>query len=248
MQKFTTEIDDRQPPSASTLQVYERIRALIISNRIAAGEKINQTVLARELNVSRTPVTNALHKLETQGLVDHMPEKGFYVHQLSIMELLDLFALREAIDMIIAAELVDSITDEQCSRLEDLFRVYFEAGTVTDDQVSAYSEADSQFHRLLLDFSTNQLARRVDDHFQVFARSFTAGLLRKPNETLREHRQIIDALKARDRKRALDSVVRHCASTKDHLRDVVDRLKALGVDPATIPYNRLELSNNRKET
>ena len=242
MQKFEQPPEARRHLGGSTLKVYERIRSLIISHRFSAGEKINQTVLARELNVSRTPVTHALHKLETQGLVDHLPEKGFYVHQLSILELLDLFVLREAIDMIIAAEMVDSITDDQCEQLEGIFRSYFHAGQVREEEVPEYFEADSRFHRLLLDFSTNKLAKRVDDHFQIFARSFTAGLLRQPNETLQEHRQIIDALRARDRKRAVDCVVRHCAGTKNYLREVVERLKALGVDPATIPYNKLEES------
>jgi len=89
----------------NTLSAYNQIKKLIIEKKIQPGEKINQNALAKQLKISRTPIVKALHKLETQGLVDNIPDKGFYVHKLSILEWFDLIVLREALDRIVINEI-----------------------------------------------------------------------------------------------------------------------------------------------
>ena len=220
----------------STARVYESLRALIIEKKLTPGGKINQSEVAKQLSVSRTPVVKALHMLESQGLVDNIPNRGFFVHRLSILELMDLFALREAIDTIIIAELTETITDEQIRQIEDILNS-IDSGDQIDE--SRYWEFDKVFHNLLLGFSTNNLARKVDEHFQIYNRAFIGGLLRKPAETLPEHRRILQALRERDRDAAVDAVVCHISRTKSFLQEIVKKLQKLGVDPAGIPFNEL---------
>jgi len=221
----------------TTARIYANLRTLIIEKKLTPGSKINQNVLAKTFNVSRTPIVKALHKLETQGLVDNIPKKGFKVHRISILELLDLFALREALDTIIISELTETITDEQIQQLEEVF-CDFEGLTAEIDE-SRYWQCDKTFHSLLLNFSTNELAKKVDDHFQIFNRAFVGGLLRKPSETLPEHMKIILALKQKDRDTAIDAAISHIHKTKTFLQEVVKKLRKLGIDPAEIPLNEL---------
>jgi DNA-binding GntR family transcriptional regulator len=221
----------------STAAVYENLRSLISEKRFAPGSKINQSKLATQFQVSRTPVVKALHKLETQGLVDNVPRRGFFVHQLSILELLDLFALREALDTIIISELTETISEEQIKELEAVFQC-FDEGTNSIDE-SQYWECDKVFHRLLLRISTNNLAKKIDEHFQIFNRAFIGGLVRKPAATLPEHRKIILALKEKDRDAAVEATISHVHESKSFLQEIVKKLQKLGIDPAKIPFTEL---------
>lgn len=222
----------------TTAYVYENIKRQIIDKKLPPGEKINQQRIATELGVSRTPVVKALHKLESQGLVDNIHDKGFSVHRLSIKELLDLFSIREALDTMMVSELIESITDRQIESLEAVFTDFFERDPASINE-SEYWKRDQRFHRQMLDFCHNNLAKRIDDNFQIFSRTFSVGLLRKPAETMLEHRQIIEGIRKRNRDAAVEAVYKHIYKTKSFLQEVVSKLKKLGIDPAGIPFNEL---------
>jgi len=145
----------------STASAYESIRRIIIEKKLSPGSKINQSKLAKQLKVSRTPIVKALHILETQGLVDTIPGKGFYVHILSIQELLDLFILREALDTLVISELTETIANDQIEQLEEVFKD-FDLSLADMDELS-YWKSDQKFHNLLLSFSNNNLAKKINE-------------------------------------------------------------------------------------
>jgi DNA-binding GntR family transcriptional regulator len=212
--------------------VYGQIRQLILDKRIPPGTKINQNAMAEEMKISRTPVVNALHKLESEGLVDNVPHAGFFVHQITVKELLDLFSLREALDTMIVTEIVATVSDDDLRRLERVFES-FQAGREQID-VERYRKADIRFHFAMLELCANNLARRVNDNYQVFNRSFLGGLIRPPAETLPEHLAIIEALRARSLPRARAAVVAHNNGTKAVLQELVMNMRKIGVDPERI--------------
>jgi DNA-binding GntR family transcriptional regulator len=216
----------------TTAWVYGQIRNMILEKKIPPGTKINQNAMAEEMKISRTPVVNALHKLESEGLVDNVPHTGFFVHQITVKELLDLFALREALDTMIVTEIVATISDEDLKRLERVF----EAFRARPDDIDAerYRTADIRFHFMMLELCANNLARKVNDNYQVFNRSFLGGLIRPPVETLPEHVAIIDALRARSLPRARAAVVAHNDGTKAVLQELVVNMRKIGVDPERI--------------
>jgi DNA-binding GntR family transcriptional regulator len=216
----------------ATAWVYGQIRDLIVSKRIAAGSKINQNAMAEEMRISRTPVVNALHKLESEGLVDNIPHTGFFVHQITVKELLDLFALREALDTMIVAEIVVSASDREMSRLERIFEPFRARSGLIDPE--RYRRADVRFHFAMLDLCSNSLARRVNESFQVFNRSFMGGLVRPPEETLGEHLAIISALRSRNLAEARVAVAAHNSGTRAVLQELVVNMRKIGVDPERI--------------
>jgi DNA-binding GntR family transcriptional regulator len=217
--------------------VYKLILNRLISNEIPQGSKINQRRLSEDLKVSRTPLVKALHKLETQGFVDSVHDKGFYVHKLTIKDLLDLFIIRESLDAIVISELSDTIKPEQIADLEAMFEGFDERElTITSE---AYWKADSKFHKLLFSFCQNDLVKKINDNFQILNRSLIAGLLRSPVETLAEHRDIIEALKSRNREAARVAAISHVERTRVFLEEAVQRLRQLGIDPRKITMEEL---------
>jgi len=222
----------------TTAFVYESIKRQILDKKLSPGAKINQQRIATELGVSRTPVVKALHKLESQGLVDNIHDKGFYVHRMSIKELLDLFSIREALDTMIVSELIESITESQIESLESVFEDFCD-GDQAGINETEYWKCDQQFHNRMLDYCHNMLAKRIDDNFQIFSRTYSVGLLRKPADTLPEHRSIIEAIRRRNREMAVEAVYKHIYKTKSFLQEVVRKLRRLGIDPSEIPFNEL---------
>ena len=226
--------------------IHGEILQLIVDKDLAPGAKINQAELAKRLHSSRTPIVKSLHRLEAQGLVKYVPNRGFYVSDLSVLELMELFTLREALDSIIVYELAGTITSEQLQQIQELMNGF--ERTAADFDEESYREFDQAFHSLLLKFSRAKLVKRIINDFQIYNRCFGAGLLRKPQETLPEHRALYDALMSRDRDAARDAVARHMANTKLLLHDLVNRLRQMGVDPATIRVQEIRLSEAQRRS
>jgi len=215
-----------------TQWAYEQIRGLIISGKLGAGEKLNQVQLSLELGLSRTPVVKALHQLESQGLVDRTPQKGFRVHKLTIGELDHLFALRASLEALVVEDIAPTVTDEQLQELEALFSPF--DGQASEAQRASYREADIAFHNRLMSLCGSDLVTRVDDSFQVLNRTLVAGLLRDMAETLPEHRAILRALRDRQPAAARQAVEEHTSRTRALIQRTVRQLEELGVPATTL--------------
>ena len=225
-------------PLNTTKEIYTRILSMIIDKELLPGEKINQIKLAEKMQTSKTPIVKALHRLESQWLVDNIPDSGFFVHELSMLELLELWELREALDSIVIMELIDTISEDQIAQLDRLIQQFENSVEQMDEK--QYRKTDQEFHSVLLDMSRNSLVKKINEHFQIHNRCYIVGLLRKPDETLPEHCRLVDALRKRDREEAREAIVSHISKTKLFLQELVKNLRQVGVDPAAIPFKEDE--------
>ncbi len=219
--------------------VHNAIRDMIMNNDLQPGEKINQIHIANMLNVSRTPVVNALHRLESEGLVDRMQNSGFSVHRLSIQEFQDLFDLREALDIIVAKDLVEKMNESELDYLESLFSEYGKEPHRLDADV--YRSLDLKFHTLLITYSRNKMVERVYDNMQILARTYIAGLIRHYSQTFQEHLEIIEALRARDPRKAEITMRSHNNRTTSLIHETVKGLYRMGLNPDTIHVDDIRL-------
>ena len=218
---------------------------MIIRGMIPLDAKINQVEMAKRLGTSRTPVACALHKLHSEGLVDSLPNTGFFVHRVTAKELAELFTLREALDAAIVDDLVENIEEEEIEELSALFQ-----GFLGDSVLhrAAYREADIAFHHLLVEYSGNEMVKNVNAKFLILDRSFTTGLIRPPEETLGEHLDIIEAIRKRDDELCRKLMVAHIATTKKLVRDTVRNLQNLGIAPHSIPIDTVGIFGAEKGT
>jgi len=232
----------------NTAYVYNILRQMIEQKKLLPGDKFNQVKLAKELKVSRTPIIKALHKLESEGLVDSINQKGFFVHQLTISELAELFALREALEMIVIENLVDNMDSEQVSenigKLREIFASF--NGEWTAEMIEEYKKADVVFHNRLFDLCTNTLAQKINNKFQIINRTCLAGLIRKSDKTFEEHMAIITALENKDAKRAKEEMAEHIVSTRKILFNITDRLGELGIDTKKLLLDELDKDELKK--
>jgi len=214
------------------LDIYEEIKDRIVRGQLSPDIKINQNKIAMELGVSRTPVVKALHMLKSEGLVDNIPNKGFYVHKISLQDTVELYELRQAIEMVAAACTAEYAAIEDISQLKDIFTPFTAQAPINVEQ---YAEADRIFHSRLIELSRNNLLQKTNQSILILPKSFTSGLLRDPYETLNEHFDIIEALMNRNCRQAQDKVREHMEHTLMALRSAMTGLRKIGVDPGMIP-------------
>jgi len=205
--------DSLQQRFASKAQVvymvlYDRIRKGILR----PGERLLEQELANELGVSKTPVREALHKLSEQGLVTLEPYKGAYVAQFSVEDLLEIMEIRAVLEGLAARLAAKTITEEALEELNALierFEAVSKKGTPQD-----WIEANAQFHSAIAAACGNKILKELLSGFQrKILLSSTLGIGEDSQKSIKEHKDIVEALWARDPDRAEFFARRHVWNT-----------------------------------
>ncbi len=213
------------PGGASTLRdmVVERIRSSIVSGRSAPGTLFSVPALAGELNISTTPVREALLELARGGLVTPLRNRGFRVERISLEALNDLFFVREMLETSAAAELA-RCRSVDAAALRRLARAV-EAAVATDD-LPAYIEGDRAFHQEFVSQVGNPLLTRLimeaRDAMRLYGIDTGAGRQRQ-QASVREHFQLAELAE----RGAIDDVSalisRHILAWKPIFTDAIQR-------------------------
>jgi len=178
-----------------SVRVAEHIEALISSGKLAPGQRVNEAALAERLGVSRAPVREALRGLEARRLVTMIANRGMFVRELSVKEMLDIFDMRAVLmgyGALRATELLNAERKRQLAALLD----QMDKATKADDG-ERYYRHNFEYHMMILAFSNNQRAvtiyEQLANDLHRFRRryfSFTANMV-KSNA---EHRAVFDAM------------------------------------------------------
>lgn len=180
--------------------IVDRIKAMIFSGELAPGQQIRQEEFARQFGVSRTPLLHALQALKSEMLVESFPNRGMFVRKISIEELKDIFEYREALETMACRLASQRVQPGEIKTLRSLFKPFLKKPGLANLQ--AYQEADQQFHQSIIKLSGNTMFPRMIRLGNIYLMSYLKGLIRPPAETLPEHLAIIDALEARDARKA----------------------------------------------
>lgn len=179
--------------------VFREIRKKILFGDFKPGDKIVEMELAEQLGVSRTPVREALHKLELENLVRIIPRKHCLVIGLTDENIKEIHMIRSVLEPLAASKAVENITDEQLDHLEDLLKSYehYLALNHTEQLI----EINDEFHNTITDASN--LTRVIDilenlhDYVERFRITFMSDKA-LAERSLHEHQEILLALKKRD--------------------------------------------------
>jgi DNA-binding GntR family transcriptional regulator len=200
--RLRTLLQEQSRTGTTAEAVYQALRRGIMHGALAPGERLRSDALAAELRVSRTPVREALRKLEAEGLVEQSGSRVF-VRALSEQDLTELFYVREALEGMAARLAAENATPSEIEELRDL---------VDDmDAVRARGELDrlrqltGEFHRLVCRAShNNRLFRSLAALLDSVRRMQTSTLFEEGRaaQALHEHRALLAAIAARDGDRA----------------------------------------------
>ncbi|HHW10968.1 MAG TPA: GntR family transcriptional regulator [Firmicutes bacterium] len=211
--------------------VFETLREAIIGGKLKPGERLMEVQLAEELGVSRTPVREAIRKLELEGFVVMIPRKGAYVADISLKDIADVFELRRSLEALAAELAAERATEEE---IENMERLLLELANVIEERdVEKIVEIDTRFHAALYTASRN---RRLGDILSLLGeliqryRTRTLSNPARMKIALEEHRSIVEALAARDAELARKMAEDHIESAENSLMTLLALDDARGMN------------------
>ncbi len=183
-------------------RIYDSLKQAITSMNIYADGvelRLDERQLSEELEISRTPIREALARLEQEGLVHIVSRKGVYIVRKTKKEILDMITVWAALESMAARLITEQASDREISTLRRMF------ATFEDDQVQAhideYSETNIEFHQAIVKMSRCKLLEEMADNLFIHMRSIRARTISENNRAHRsiiDHMHIIEALEARD--------------------------------------------------
>ena len=204
-------------------KVYAELRADMIACRLAPGTEIRESELALRFGVSKSPVRDALMRLEREGLVITLPRQGYRVAPVSVADVQDMFHLRDALERACMERIARRASDEQLASL-NRFRTY--EGEQWDGGFVAYNRG---FHHTLARIAGNprmrdQLIDLIDQMDRAVQLSLSSLKRGDPKTVVDEHCMLIDALQARDTARAQRIASRHVADAGKRVLQALSRV------------------------
>ena len=182
--------------------VFETMRDAIITQVLKPGERLMEIQLADEMGVSRTPVREAIRKLELEGLVVMVPRKGAYVAGVSMKDIHEVYEVRSALEMLAVTLAAERITEEELDALErQVLRESEEEDRQDGSDLDNIIYIDSSFHDIIYQAAHNQRLVQFVNILQEQLQRFRAASLARPGRSktaLEEHKQIVEALSERN--------------------------------------------------
>jgi DNA-binding GntR family transcriptional regulator len=183
--------------------VHALVRERIVKGDLLPGKRLQDVQLAAALGVSRTPVREALLRLEREGLVESDPNRGFFVAPLSRKEVLEIYPIVWALECLA----LDSSDPPTSSQIQALRQINAEMAAVTDDPLHR-QEIDLRWHQTLLESCANERLKELLAGLKQIVRRYECVYMRDPvrvRRSVRDHAEILEALvkKKRDLARRL---------------------------------------------
>lgn len=202
--------------------VFESVRGAIISGVLKPGERLMEVQLAEKLGVSRTPIREAIRKLELEGLVIMMPRKGAYVADLSLKDITDVLEIRAALEGLASGLAALRITDEEIEELE-LTALQFHKAIEADDFENIVLK-DIEFHDRIFKATRNEKLLQITNNLREQVQRFRLMYINKSNKSKdlsKEHYEIAEAISKRNIDMAERLAKKHIENAEKYILTMV---------------------------
>ncbi|MDD7121221.1 MAG: GntR family transcriptional regulator [Clostridiales bacterium] len=205
---------------------YDRLKHAIITGELPAGSRIVETTYAEQLHISRTPLREALRKLERDGLVEYVLRRGVVVRAFTINDIEEIFTIRNAMMILILPSVIKNVTDKDIAELRVLLSEMDVAQAEADcDALATFNRA---FHSKIEHLSDKtRILRVIDDQEEYitrFAAITIASIVRRSNAH-QEHHQMVDLLEKRDLPGMMKLMEHHLDESKQTCLEAVSNHK-----------------------
>lgn len=201
---------------AISADLYTTLRDDILNGTITSGSKLTEKVLCDKYGISRTPVREALRKLEIEGLVESIPNRGFFVLGLSKQDYLDMFTLRKVYEIQAITWAIERVTDEEFEELEELYE-FMEFYTMKNDMAKMLV-INMNFHQMIYTASHNRMLKNLLSSYQEMLKHAESPFADKSDDYLKqvfkEHSAIFEAFRKRDVDAGIAAMTIHMDNSK----------------------------------
>lgn len=199
-------------------RVYSKVRENILNGTYNSGENLIEMRLASELNVSRTPVREAIRQLELEGLVESIPNKGVIVKGITEKDMKDIYKIRLLLEGLAARWSVKKISDQSIKELQEVYDLMeFYTGKADIENIE---KLNTQFHQIIYEATSSNVLLHILKDFQVYvklARHESLGVPGRMEKSLKEHKEILEAIKMRDEELAEKYLTSHVENSSKNV-------------------------------
>jgi len=231
-------------------EAYAQIRNRIMEGELLPDEPLSEYQLAEQLKLSRTPVREALKRLEHEGLVRFIFNRGAFVAGLNVHDIVEIYQVREQLEGFAARVAATVMPIEDANALDD------ELGRaqrlVAEGKVRETFESDVHLHKQILRFTNNNrivgILATLDNQVHRI-RGLSPNVHGRIENTLREHREIVDCIKRRDSQGAEEAMTRHLRAACDSAIRMMSMLGSRHDSSAELkPQGRPSTSGPRRKS
>ena len=210
-------------------KIASMIRASIIDGRIAAGEKLREPVLSRQLGVSRTPLREALLQLDSEGFVEMTPRRGAVVRPLSKQDAAETYEVKGALEALAARLACERMDPDTLRKLRDINDRIASLRRARGADQARILQLNTEFHQTLTDASGNEKLSQYVRVLRAQALRYNyiyLSVMSRLEESVAEHTQILDALRGKRADEVERLVREHGKSASRALCSYIDRQPA----------------------
>lgn len=198
--------------------VFESIREAILDGRLKPGERVMEVQLAEKLGVSRTPVREAIRKLELEGLLVMEPRKGAYVADVSLKDVMDVFEVRASLEGLAASLAAIRANEEEIELLKQKVNDFKEC--IEKNDVQGMINKDTEFHEAILDAAKNKKLTSIIEGLREQVQRFRVTYFTEYNMTTylaEEHQNVFSAIESREPEKASKYVQKHIKNIERYI-------------------------------
>ena len=208
--------------------IFDTLREAIIVGELKPGERLMEVQLADKMGVSRTPVREAIRKLELEGLVEMLPRKGAHVADLSVKDIMDVLEVRSTLDGLASSLSASRITEDEVKELKHIQGQFVTC--VEKNNLQGSIKKDVEFHDIIYRSSRNDKLMQITNNLREQIHRFRVIYIKdysSTRELIKEHAEIFDAIAGRDPDSALRAAQKHIKNQED---TIIKALKANDTD------------------
>ena len=191
------------------------LRDKILNDEYQRGQKLNEAALASELKISRTPIREALKRLELEGLVESIPNKGVYVIGFSPRDIDDMFEIRVALEGLAIELAIDRMDEIHLDRIKEIFEL-MQFYTAKEDS-KKIAELNIEYHDAIYQSTCSQYFAQLLKDINYYVSVTSRHSISQPERldtALKEHKAIYDAIIMKDKHKAKRMIQKHIRSTQ----------------------------------
>ena len=217
-----------EPTRGLKSRVYEALKDLIGRMDIYSNQepiRLDERALGEQLGVSRTPVREAISRLEQEGIVQNIARRGAFVVRKNKLEILDIVDVWAALESMAARLATGRASDEEISQLRKNFSTF--DGDDARAHIDEYSDTNIEFHQTIIRLGHSELITQMADQLFFHMRAIRASTIKDRDrvaQSVMDHSRIIEAIEERDAYHAEQLVRDHALELAKHIERYVDYL------------------------
>jgi DNA-binding GntR family transcriptional regulator len=210
-------------------KVYFELKNSILEFELKPGEKIQETKIAEALGVSRTPIREALNKLEQEGLIKIISNKGYYVSDVTSKEIEELYDVREALEIFAVRAAFKRATKEDWELLEKTLLDNNKYENIKDLErpKGVFFKDSHRFHEEMARISNNHTLQQIMDSIsdKIYRLNWMHIFIDRSKKSNQEHLEIVEHLKKGHVEKAVEATREHIRNSKENILRLLDRKK-----------------------